>query len=859
MKKILLAIIVLSYSANAQIKYYYLEACDEVVLQAVGNSISCLHGFYNDLQAYKKSSSFRFRYYESYNCIKQPDPKVIARTVAGTDVFYKSITGRLWKLYESAYAKGGEIVTYIRLEDYKTNLDKGFQLIQEMQQIHQEIADVRDILATKITTDAKALTATHTYVKPYQLYLAAIRHEEELLRKLSLNFNEDWYLGLPQDDILKSFLETEELLKNLKPSNFKLLDPAPLKSCYEGLEMLQKYKRTAVDEFNNTATFDGRYINERYQTFIKHFNSDILYFFAYLCAQARDNGFLVAYYPATPTKFDQNADAKPWALKNLTYSFPQFDSVVITKQPSPLPVAGFNELNGIVTYLNSCVYSMDDLFQQMRSEEYTWDRIRSGKIPAKNPIVKFDRFTIPMSQYALIKKYSKDIALPYRQPLVQRVDDVQQILLTLQDHLFGLSHYIGSGNFRNQNTDFLESELKIIGQLYNELDKRKEKLFLLVRQVYAAYPPAKANAWMTASKVLLKATDDSRSLLRQTEWRVYEQNQSSISPHDIHEGRRDLITNELKYMAGIQRIGKYNGLCPYTPYEYIPDYLNTLEEKILAMPVEVADNDKTKTYQDIRYMHNSIVERYNQFAELAVGDNEYGKNDPMRPVYLLAYIRQPMIYRYQPPKPPEKKVEITTPPEPVVEILIADIPDEPITFEGYPVNNLVLLLDVSSSMNKPGRLPLLKKDLTQIIKLMRKEDEISIVAYSGKAAVVLNPTSAQDTVKIIKTIQRLQSSGITNIADGLNLAYKTARDNFKVDGNNKIILATDGEFNLVESFYALAEKNAAEIPLSVFDFSEKPNPIPSIKTLAEKGAGNYIQIKPGNSLQMLAQEARKKN
>lgn len=854
MKKILLACIVFSFSAQAQIKYYYLEVCDEVVYQAVGNTVGCLQILYNDLNAYKKDPNFRFKYYESYNCVKQPDPNILAKTANGTDAFYKNITGRLWKLYEAAYAKSGEIITYIRLEDYKTNLAKGFQLIDKMQQIHRDIAEARDMAATKISTDAKALNPTNVFVRPYQMYLSAIRHEEELLRKLSANFNQDWYVGFAHEEILKSFLETEDILKNLKPEHFKIPDIAPLRSCYEGFQMIQKYKRTALDEFNNTSTFDGRHANELYQTLIKHFNTDILYFFAYICAQARDNGFLVPYYPATPMQFDQNTTAKPWTPKNLTHTPSKLDSVFITRQLAPLPVAGFYELNSIVAYINECVYSMDNLFQELRSEEYTWERIRSGKMPVKNPVIKFEKFTVPVCEFALINKYSKDLSTGYRQPIMQRVNDVQQIMLTLQDHVFGLGEYVRSGAFRNQGANFLESELKLIEQLYSELDKRKEKLFLTVRQVHASYPTQKTNSWHIASAALLKATDNSRGLLKQVELRAYKQNTSIISPTNIHDDRRDLITNELNYMSGIQRIGKNNGNCPYTPYEYIPDYLNTLEEKIQALPMEIAD--KNKAYQDIRYMHNIIVERYNQFAELALGDNEYGRNDPMRPVYLLSYIRQPMIYRYQPPKPVEKKVEETPPPaEPVVE----EIPDESITFEGFPLNNLVLLLDVSSSMNKPGRLPLLKKDLIHLVKLMRKQDEISIVAYSDKAYAVLSPTSASDTTKIIKAFKNLKSSGITNIADGLKQAYKMARQNFKANGNNRIILATDGEFNMAESFYGLAEKNSIDIPLTVFDFNEKPEPTAPLQGLAQKGKGNYIKVNTRNSLKVLANEARKKD
>ena len=514
-------------------------------------------------------------------------------------------------------------------------------------------------------------------------------------------------------------------------------------------------------------------------------------------------------------------------------------------------MAGFNELNLVVDYINGCVGSMENLAQELRSEEYTWETLRKPNRSKRKLVVKFEHFKVPITLYGLATKNSKNINPALRPSIMQRVDDLQQIMLVTQDKLIGLSQFVAAGKFDEKSGAYVDGEVAAIEKLYSEFDLRKEKLYLEVRKAYTSYPLAKSNAWHTSSKVLLKAADDSRRLLRQLELKLYEGSVQEFSTTAIHEDRRDLITNELKYMNGIQLLGKSNGNCPYTPYEYIPDYLNTTEEKIQALPKEI--KDRSKVYRDILYMHNRVIDQYNKFAELGLGDNEYGRRDPMRPVYLLSDIYQLEKYHYDPPKPEVKKEE-----PPVVQEIVVELPKEIPSLEGYPYNNMVLLLDVSSSMNAPERLPQLKTSFQQMIKLMRKEDEVSIVVYSGKAAVLLSPTSASDTSKIIKAIQNLKSDGRTNVSDGLNLAYKTARKNLKTDGNNRIILATDGEFNVGESLYALAEKNAAEISLTVFDFSQKVEPIKSIQALAGKGKGNYVKVTPENSLEVLVQEARKK-
>ncbi len=845
MKKILFILFTLTISAQAQVSNYdYLYFCDKLIVD-INNSVPYLQVFYADLTEFKKKSSFRFRYFDSYNFIRQPDENAYIKIKGVSNSLFKTTANELWKLYNQCYAKNGEIVAYIRLEDYKTDLEKGFRLVSEMQQLQIAMGKVRDQLASKITTEANAMSAPTNFIRPYQLLMKAVVHEEELIRRLRQNFNEERFVGFAQDEILKSFLETDDLLKTL--AVIKLPGQSYFKNCVEGLQLVQKTKQHALDNFSNAATFDGQYANQLYNNLLNDFNNDLLHFYSNFCAQARLN-----YYPRALWQYDFNAPANPWPLTHLNYSLPLLDSLAITKQPAALPVAGFTQLNAIVKFIDECVGSMENLFKALRSEGSTWNSLRGGKMPFKNPILKFDKFRIPISTHALILKESKYLPTPYRASLINRVNDMQQIMLALQDHLMELSQYMSSGAFRGKTIDYIDTKLKTIEMLYTELDIRKEKLFKETRKTYASFPVQKSNAWIVTSSALVKATDDSRKILTQMDLRVYEQNQSPISTSVIHEDQRDLITNQLKYMKGIVRIGRNNGLCPYTPYEYIPDYLKTLEEKVLEFPTDV--EDKNKTYGDFLYMHNIIVNQYNKFAELGLGGNEYSTNDPMRPVYILSYIQQPPKYHHEIPKP-EIKIE-----QPVKEEE-ASVEKNPevISFEGYPFNNLVLLLDVSGSMNQPERLPLLKKSFQKLVRLMRAEDEVSIVIYSGTAILHLPPVSASDTVTIMQSIQTLRSEGNTNIVDGLALAYKTANKNFVKGGNNKIILATDGDFKTAESLYKLAEKNASKIMLSVFDFSQLAIPIVPLQTLAEKGSGSYLKVTKKNLLSILAKEAQKSN
>jgi uncharacterized protein YegL len=185
-------------------------------------------------------------------------------------------------------------------------------------------------------------------------------------------------------------------------------------------------------------------------------------------------------------------------------------------------------------------------------------------------------------------------------------------------------------------------------------------------------------------------------------------------------------------------------------------------------------------------------------------------------------------------------------------------PEDPYSFEGVAENNLILLLDVSASMKKPEKLPLLKESLVVLLQHMRPEDQISVVVYSGDARVVLDGVSAARKQTIIDAIDNLRSSGSTKGKEALRKAYRIAEDNYIPSGNNRIIMATDGDFD-VESLYNIAEKKADDsaISLTVFSFGKLPqHKIEELARLAQLGRGNFANIAKGNVDQALLTEAK---
>lgn len=170
-----------------------------------------------------------------------------------------------------------------------------------------------------------------------------------------------------------------------------------------------------------------------------------------------------------------------------------------------------------------------------------------------------------------------------------------------------------------------------------------------------------------------------------------------------------------------------------------------------------------------------------------------------------------------------------------------------IPVEKLPESNLVFLIDVSGSMSGANRLPLVKSSMKLLVKQLRDKDKVAIVVYAGNAGVVLESTSGKEKEKIIAAIDKLEAGGSTAGGAGIQLAYKIAKDNFIKDGNNRVILATDGDFNVGVSSNDELEKlienqRKSGVFLTVLGYGMGNYKDSKMQTLAQKGNGNHAYI-----------------
>lgn len=167
--------------------------------------------------------------------------------------------------------------------------------------------------------------------------------------------------------------------------------------------------------------------------------------------------------------------------------------------------------------------------------------------------------------------------------------------------------------------------------------------------------------------------------------------------------------------------------------------------------------------------------------------------------------------------------------------------------EKLPPNNLVFLIDVSGSMMDENKLPLIKRSFRLLVQQLRPEDKVSIVVYAGSSGLVLSPTSGKEKELIMQKIDVLQAGGSTAGGEGIQLAYDVAKENFMKDGNNRVILATDGDFNVgvssdAELVSLIEKKRDMGIFLTVLGFGTGNYKDSKMEGLADKGNGNFAYV-----------------
>ncbi len=306
------------------------------------------------------------------------------------------------------------------------------------------------------------------------------------------------------------------------------------------------------------------------------------------------------------------------------------------------------------------------------------------------------------------------------------------------------------------------------------------------------------------------------------------------APRIAHEGERGRITNPSSKLSNAD--GKDDQSWRYNP-EFNMEAYSRIEDNAF---LDVKQNALSTFSVDVDTASYSNVRRF-------LTDGQLPPKDAVRIEEMINYFS----YNYAAPTGPHPfsvTMEHSAAPwNPDHELVLIGLQAKKIAEDKMPPRNLVFLVDVSGSMDEPNKLPLLKRSLALLADQLTEKDHVAIAVYAGVAGLALEPTSGADKGKIKAALAELHAGGSTNGAQGIELAYATAKKFFRKDGINRVILATDGDFNVGVTSEGdltrlIEEKRKDGIFLTVLGFGMGNLKDSTMEKLADKGNGNYAYI-----------------
>jgi Ca-activated chloride channel family protein len=259
-------------------------------------------------------------------------------------------------------------------------------------------------------------------------------------------------------------------------------------------------------------------------------------------------------------------------------------------------------------------------------------------------------------------------------------------------------------------------------------------------------------------------------------------------------------------------------------------------------PVKLVSEEPVSTFSiDVDTAAYSVVRRY-------LEDGVLPPKDAVRTEELVNYFNYDYVMPDSKTEPFAADVALyDTPWDAGTQLIRIGLQGYDIPMDTRPAANLVFLVDTSGSMNSPDKLPLLKKSLRMLVDQMGEDDTIAIVAYAGSAGVVLEPTRGSEKRKIMYALNGFRASGSTAGAEGIRQAYALAEANFEEESVNRVILATDGDFNVGHTENSTLEgyisrKRETGIYLSILGFGRGNYKDDRMQVLAQAGNGNAAYI-----------------
>jgi Ca-activated chloride channel family protein len=781
--------------------------------------------------------------------------------------------------------------TYYKLEDFKSdNFQKAMELINDLKNDVQFFKNASAELSRSLESAEKALGPSPIviYQQASDRMRVVLAKEFQLLSEWKINLNDKIHTGWPYDKVNTSIAEDENLLLNLKSKTPDLKYPASSMWSHfqESLSTIIDLKKTAIDDYNFEAKKNDRHANNVYLDLINYYNGTLVADYNTFIDFSSRDGFAGLSALKYVSSFEIRNQAMEINMNVAEFIDTPHVNLLVKKQTSSITPVAFKSLSAYVEFINETWRQTNYMQLVLRNFTSSANYFKGVASFEKRAPMNFEYadFKIPISFYNDAIRASAPLPAEYSRNLNQQAETIVSILKEMDRLSASIENEVKNKKYE---ADHLANIFKILERqnvLFKLWDEKKEALYNDLGLVYSSFAVASPeSSWEKSGKILRALADEDHDILFKLRSYYGGDTTTHISTSKLDELIRETISNEFQNMNGIKKYGRNNGLCPYTPYEDVPETSRRFSEATKKLKPAGQRSGYDHPYHQFVYLYNEIVDDYNKFCELSTT------------VPHLKTIKQPEIYypvgsttvNREPIKKVEPEIKNVSKADDVkpvdqpkiaasVEVAPRNLHDTVFitkrdtvylptptednrSMEGYAINNLFLLLDVSGSMNQSDKLPLLKQSMLDLISMMRTEDRITVVAFASKPKIALKQSSFKDEQKIRKAVSDLSSSGKTDVNAALRFVYKLADENYLRGGSNRIVLATDGDFSIDEEVLNVIQKfSEQDIFLSVFDFGKGMNASKNLARLAAIGKGNFESISRANVDQKLIREVKAK-
>lgn len=840
-------------------QFELIQQCSE----QVSNMVKAMYDAYQEVRDHGQQRSFasgRFQCQAELHPFYKEQAKEKSGTLGQT---LKIDSDQFLAAFERVLTHCRDLEIYFRLKNHeKDNYQGAAKIISDFN------LGVIDFTSAKTQFERK-IEAMHRSLKLPAMpvdYAAAERNmralaekELELIDKLFFNYNADLATIWPVAEIQEQINTIDRLLVEIRGQKLHLDYPASsfYGSFLDCAEQHQSAKKSLVDEYTPEEKKSSEHANRAYWQVLNYFNNCYVSFFNQFASLSPEKkSFPLPLPPATAVfKIVEKAEIPVWESVKGFSDIP-YQAFQLPEASKPLSPILTEALNKYLEFIDEGVRVTNNLLTGLQNS-----RVNQREFPAGTHLFySDDNHEIPKSLYQETRLQNAKLPIEARSSVQDQAEVLNRMLVEMDELRAELVHISQERLWQKLGFARVEAIRDRFRLLFSQFDIYKERLYQDLFSIYKAYSVSKPeSSWQQSGRSMEALIVANRAVL--DEAKAYFSKKKSEPVFDLQTLVQTIeihIRNQYVYMKGIERIGRNNGLCPYNPYEDIAE----ISQKI----VELAEKIYKKDFHDFNYAYNDAIREYNRFVGLS-------------PEPLLRNISQLEIFTTA--EPPVQKKQATSsrpvsaPEAQKIEQAIRQIVRDTIfirdtiylekappvnqsfySLEGHLPNNLILLFDISASMKTPERLPLLQSSVETLIRLLRPEDGMGLVVFSGTARVEQTPVPGDQKVKLLDAIRNLKPGGKTDIDAGLALAYDLAQKNYKNPGNNRIILATDGEFSPSDALMQRIGQNAeAGIILSIFKFGEKPTP--NLKTLTNRGKGNLVSMNAENAVIYMIMEAKK--